>query len=145
MLMLISMENFMIDFPGSESQFRGALLEVLGQEKYDHFFDRFLHHFFTDADAKYLKSLGLNCLRLGFSHKHLDDDMNPRVLKEEGFRHLDRAIEICARNGIYTVIDMHTLPGCQNPDWHSDNHTSYAAFWDVKDQQDRAVPAPLLR
>ena len=34
---------------------------------------------------------------------------------------------------------MHTLPGGQNPDWHSDNPTNYAAFWDFKDHQDRTV------
>lgn len=31
------------------------------------------------------------------------------------------------------------MPGGQNPDWHSDNPTSYAAFWDYKDHQDRTV------
>ena len=47
--------------------------------------------------------------------------MNPRVFKESGFKHLDRVIEICAQHGIYTILDLHTAPGGQNPDWHSDN------------------------
>lgn len=34
---------------------------------------------------------------------------------------------------------MHTLPGGQNPDWHSDSGSSYAAFWDHKDHQDRTI------
>jgi hypothetical protein len=34
---------------------------------------------------------------------------------------------------------MHTVPGGQNPDWHSDNPTSYAAFWTHKDHQDRTI------
>lgn len=34
---------------------------------------------------------------------------------------------------------MHTVPGAQNPDWHSDNPSNYAAFWDHKDHQDRTV------
>lgn len=34
---------------------------------------------------------------------------------------------------------MHTVPGGQNPDWHSDNPTAYAAFWDYKDHQDRTI------
>ena len=32
--------------------------------------------------------------------------MNPRVIKEEGYKHLDRVIEICAKYKIYTVIDL---------------------------------------
>jgi hypothetical protein len=41
------------------------------------------------------------------------DDMNPRVLKHEGFKHLDRVIDICAKHGIYTILDLHSLPGGQ--------------------------------
>lgn len=113
--------------------------EVLGQENYEFFFDRWLHHFFTDSDAKLLRSLGLNLLRLPFNYRHLEDDLNPRVLKEAGFKHLDRVVNLCANYGIYTILDMHTVPGAQNQDWHSDNPTNYAAFWDYKDHQDRTV------
>ncbi len=34
------MENFITGFPGHEHEMRAALLEVLGREKYDFFFDR---------------------------------------------------------------------------------------------------------
>ena len=34
---------------------------------------------------------------------------------------------------------MHSVPGCQNGDWHSDNPTNHAFFWDHKDFQDRTV------
>ena len=27
------------------------------------------------------------------------------------------------------VPDLHTVPGGQNPDWHSDNGTGYTLFW----------------
>lgn len=65
--------------------------------------------------------------------------MNPRVLKTEGFKHLDRVIDICSKHGIYTILDLHTAPGGQNTDWHSDAGTHIANFWVHKDFQDRAV------
>ena len=65
--------------------------------------------------------------------------MNPRVLKPEGFKHLDRVIELCAAHGIYTILDLHTAPGGQNTDWHSDAGTHIANFWLHKDFQDRTV------
>lgn len=34
------MENFVTGFPGHEHEIRRALLDVLGQEKYDFFFDK---------------------------------------------------------------------------------------------------------
>jgi aryl-phospho-beta-D-glucosidase BglC (GH1 family) len=39
--------------------------------------------------------------------------MNPRVLKQDGFKHLDRVIGLCAQHGIYTILDLHTAPGGQ--------------------------------
>ncbi|EON95663.1 putative endoglucanase c protein [Phaeoacremonium minimum UCRPA7] len=133
------MENFMNGFPGREHQIRNALLKVLGKEKYEFFFDKFLEYFFTEKDAEFLASIGFNCVRLSFNYHHFEDDMNPFVIKEEGFKHLDRVIEICTKYKIYTILDLHAAPGGQNQDWHSDNPTGYAAFWDHKHFQDRVV------
>lgn len=131
----VSLGSFsFLGYPGRESQVRAALAKAIGTEKANFFFEKvyikkehaykslrmaitlqqLLEYFFTDADAKFFKSLGLNCLRLPFSYKHFEDDMNPRQLKQEGFAHLDRVIDICARHGIWTVLDLHAVPGWQN-------------------------------
>lgn len=47
--------------------------------------------------------------------------MNPGVFKQEGLKHLDRVVALCAKYEIYTVIDLHAAPGGQNIDWHSDS------------------------
>lgn len=74
------------------------MLRVLGTEKYEFFFDKWLENFFTDADAKFFASLGLNCLRIPFNYRHFEDDMAPRVIKSSGFKHLDRVIDlVCSR------------------------------------------------
>src|ERR1051325_2034964 len=65
--------------------------------------------------------------------------MHPFELREEGFRLLDRAIERSARHGLYSIIDLHALPGAQNQRWHSDNDTHRALFWTHRHFQDRAV------
>ena len=82
---------------------------------------------------------GLNLLRLPFNYRHFEDDMEPMVLRESGFKHLDRVIKICADHQIYTILDLHAAPGCQNQDWHSDNPTHVALFWQHKHFQDRTV------
>ncbi|KZS99999.1 glycoside hydrolase family 5 protein [Laetiporus sulphureus 93-53] len=135
----MTMENFISGFPGCEFQIRAALAEVIGQQKSEFFFDRFLEHFFAEADAAFFKSLGLNCIRIAINYRHFEDDMNPRVLKLEGFKHLDRVVAACAKHGIYTILDMHTAPGGQNGGWHSDHGAHTASFWIHKDFQDRLV------
>lgn len=89
-----SMENFITGYPGHESQHRAAMRKVLGTQKYEFFFDKWLENFFTDADAKFFASLGLNCLRIPFNYRHFEDDMAPRVIKPSGFKHLDRVIDL---------------------------------------------------
>lgn len=135
----MNMEGFITGHPSNEETLREALLDVLGPEKYAYFFDRFLTEFFTEADARYLRELGCTVLRLPVNYRHFERDDEPMVLREQGFKHLDRVIDLCAREGIYTVIDLHALPGAQNEDWHSDNATHRAFFWRHRHFQDRAV------
>jgi endoglucanase len=135
----MNMENFITGYPANEEAQREAVREVLGQEKYELFFDRFLEYFFTEGDAQFIRSLGLNLLRLPVNYRHLEDDAEPFVVKEEGFKHLDRVIELCARHEIYTIIDLHALPGYQNQHWHSDNPTHKAFLWRHRHFQDRTA------
>jgi beta-glucosidase/6-phospho-beta-glucosidase/beta-galactosidase len=101
-------------------QIREALELVLGKDKADYYWDRFETYFFGEEDAKFFASLGLNCMRLPFNYRHVMDDSNPDVFKKDGLKQLDRVIDLCAKHGIYSVIDLHALPGGQNPDWHCD-------------------------
>jgi hypothetical protein len=135
----MNMENFITGYPSNEAQQRAALREALGEDGYRRFFDRFLQVFFDDADAKFLASIGVNCVRLPFNYRHFEDDDRPGVIKPEGFRLLDHAVDACARHKIYTVLDLHALPGYQNQHWHSDNPTHWAMFWTHRQFQDRAV------
>ena len=135
----MNMENFIAGYPANEEAQREALRAVLGEERYEHFFDRFLKHFFTEDDAQFIRSLGLNLLRVPVNYRYLEDDMRPFEIKEEGFRHLDRVVQLCAQHEIYTIIDLHALPGYQNQHWHSDNPTHKALLWKHKHFQDRTV------
>lgn len=135
----MNMENFITGYPGTESQCRSAIRGAVGESSSQRFFDRLLTTFFDADDVAFIRSLGLNCLRLPLNYRHLENDADPFVVKEDGFKHLDRVIELCAQQGIYTVIDLHALPGFQNQDWHCDNPTHHAFFWDHPHFQERVV------
>lgn len=135
----LNMENFITGYAANESLMRHAVREVLGTERSERFFERLLTAFFGPEDARFLASVGINSVRIPLNYRHLEDDSRPFVIKEEGFRHLDRAIELCAAEGIYSVIDLHALPGYQNHHWHSDNPTHVASLWEHPHFQDRTV------
>ncbi len=135
----LNMENFITGYPTTEQAHRKAILDAVGPEKYERFFERFHSEFFSDADADFLRDIGMNLLRIPFNYRHFEDDMRPFQIKEDGFRHLDRAVSLCAERGIYTILDLHALPGCQNQAWHSDNPTHKALFWSHRHFQERVI------
>ena len=136
---MLHMENFIDGYPANEETMREGLLKVLGEKKYNLYFDTFLKSYFTEHDAAYIQSLGLNLVRIPINYHLFEDDMNPGVIKEGAFKYLDTVIALCAKHKIYTIIDLHALPGSQNQHWHSDNPTHVASFWIQKDFQDRAL------
>ncbi|HEX4817245.1 MAG TPA: cellulase family glycosylhydrolase [Nonomuraea sp.] len=135
----MNMENFITGYPANETSMRTAVRGVLGEERAELFFDRLLTSFFTERDAALLARLGMNCVRIPVNYRHWESDDRPFEIDQRGFRHLDRVIGLLGEHGIYSVIDLHALPGSQNQHWHSDNPTHVAAFWQHRHFQDRAV------
>ncbi|KAF9883653.1 hypothetical protein FE257_003087 [Aspergillus nanangensis] len=135
----LNMENFITGYAGHESEQKAAMLKVMGQEKFDYFWDRFYEYFWTDEDSKFFASCNLNCLRIPFNHRLFLDDRDYSKVNPNGFKLLDWIVDSCARHGIYTILDLHTVPGGQNQDWHSDNGTHQAQFWEYGVFQDCIV------
>jgi endoglucanase len=135
----MNMENFITGYPGTEQQLRAALRSTMGEEAYERFFTEFLRGFFAEADATHLASLGLNCVRIPVNYRHFEDDDRPFEIKESGFTELDRVIEVLAGHGLWSIIDLHALPGYQNHGWHCDNPTHLTSFWTHRHFQDRVI------
>ncbi|WP_108252760.1 glycoside hydrolase family 5 protein [Planctomonas deserti] len=135
----LNMENFITGYAGTETRMRARVRAVLGDDLYGYFFERLLTAFFGDRDAEFLGENGFTLVRIPVNYHHLERDDEPFSINSDGFRHLDRAVEACGRNGVYSILDLHALPGSQNQHWHSDNADGHAAFWDNRQYQDRVV------
>jgi endoglucanase len=135
----LNMENFITGYAANESLMRSTVRAVLGDDRADAFFDRLLSRFFAEEDAAFLGESGFNVVRIPVNYRHLESDAEPFAVIESGFAHLDRAIAQLGAHGVYSVIDLHALPGSQNHHWHSDNPTHRAAFWEHPHFQDRVV------
>ena len=135
----MNFEHFMIGIPSTEKRIRQTFAEVYGQENAAKFFDDFLNYFVTEDDFLFLKSLGVNVLRLALNYRHFEDDQAPGNYKEAGFKHLDRVLKLCQKHGIYAILDMHAAPGGQNANWHSDNDTGIPKFWEDASYRERLI------
>ena len=132
-----NLEHIINGHPGSESNLRRVMLATLGRRRADLFFDRLEAHWFTDDDARFLAEHGLNVVRLPVNYRHLERDDAPNQYLDAGFASLDRALDLCKRHGLYVILDLHSVQGWQNGDWHCDNSSRHALFWQHTAFQDR--------
>lgn len=130
-------ENWMNGYPGTDHELREIFAAELGTEKASFFCERWMDHFFTEADVIFLKQCGANALRIPFNYRHFEDDARPFRYIEKGFARLDQALGWCAKHGVYAVLDLHAVQGYQNHDWHCDNATNHAFLWQHPHFQDR--------
>lgn len=135
----LNMEHFMIGVPTPDNQIREAVKQKFGSENADQFFDSFIRNFVTEQDFAFLKECGVNVVRVPFNYRLFIDDQNPDVWKKEGDIYFDYLMDLCERYQIYLLPDLHTVPGGQNPDWHSDNNTGIPQFWHYKVFRDQIV------
>ncbi|MDI4649844.1 glycoside hydrolase family 5 protein [Cohnella hashimotonis] len=135
----MNLEHFMIGLPGTDTMIKKAFADVYGADRAATFFDRFLLEFVDERDFAFLKSLGVNSLRLPFNYKYFIDDQRPGVYKEEGFVYLDHVVDLCEQFGIYAILDLHSVPGGQNPDWHCDTSSGLPLFWEYGALRDTVI------
>ncbi|MBM7568747.1 glycoside hydrolase family 5 protein [Paenibacillus sacheonensis] len=135
----LNLENFIIGMPGHESGLRQAVERVLGPELGMFFFTSFMNHFISENDFRFIRSLGCNLVRIPFNYRHFEKDDEPFAYLSEGFAWLDKAIGWARDNGIYLILDLHAAQGGQNPNFHSDNISGTAGFWEHRSHRERAA------
>ncbi len=135
----MDIESFMLRIPGTEKRIRQAFTDAYGKENAERFFDDFLNYFIAEDDFILLKSLGINVLRLPFDYRHFENDQKPGKLIYEGFKHLDRVLDLCSKYGIYAILDLHSSPGGQNPDSHGGGDTGVSGFWEDAAARERII------
>ena len=135
----MNMEDFINGYPGTESGMKREFAKAMGAGKSELFFEKILDNFLNEDDIRFIGETGANCIRIPLSYKHFEDDMNPFVYKEEGFKRLDRILDACEQEGIYVILDMHALAGWQNCHWHSDNERGAVMLWKYRHFQERII------
>jgi len=119
-----------------------ALKELAGADEVNAFWRSFRDHYVTREDIHYLKSLGLNQLRVPFNFKLFLVEDHPEIMLEEGFRRLDDVIGWCEAEGLYVILDLHAAPGGQTGDNIDD---SWGYPWLFTDSAAQATTIDLWR
>lgn len=112
-------EGYMFKFTNINSPklINQAFVEMIGPDETKIFWEKYLDNYITQADIHYLKSTGMNTLRVPFSYRlFTNEDYLGQNNPDRGFELLDRLIGWCKAEGMYVILDMHSAPGGQTGD-----------------------------
>ena len=118
-------EGYMFKFSTANSPglINQAFTELIGPDDTKVFWKKYLDVYITQEDIHYLKSIGMNSIRVPFNYRlftkenYMGDNDSAR-----GFIMLDRVIKWCKAEGLYVLFDMHCAPGGQTGDNIDDSY-----------------------
>jgi endoglucanase len=118
-------EGYMFKFSNINSPrlISQTITELIGPDATKAFWKKYLDAYITLEDIHYLKSIGMNSIRVPFNYRlftpenYMGDNDSTR-----GIKYLDRVINWCRAEGLYVLLDMHSAPGGQTGDNIDDSY-----------------------
>lgn len=129
-------EGYMLHIPGygSPTSIRNKIVDLIGEEQANVFFEKYEQNYVTQADINQIAKWGFNSIRLPF-HYNKFYDLSTRTFLEEGFQIIDTLLKWCKQAGLYLILDMHCAPGGQNKYNISDSDGIEARLWTDRNNQ----------
>ncbi len=100
-----------------------AFREMVGPDFTNRFWKMFKDNYITRDDIRFIKSTGVNTIRIPFHYKlFTHEDYMGLSYDQDGFQRLDSLVEWCRESEIYLILDMHDAPGGQTGDNIDDSY-----------------------
>ncbi|WP_379091902.1 glycoside hydrolase family 5 protein [Pedobacter sp. UC225_65] len=107
--------------------------QLIGPSEAKLFWNKFLDNYITNADIKYLKSIGVNSVRVPFNYRlFTNEDYLGQNDASRGFELLDKVINWCKKEDLYVILDMHCAPAGQTGD-NIDDSYGYPFLFESED------------
>jgi endoglucanase len=116
-----------------------VITELIGPDDAKIFWQKYLNTYITHADIHYLKTIGVNSIRIPFNYRlFTNEDYLSGKGDARGFKLMDSAISWCKKEGIFVILDMHCAPGGQTGD-NIDDGYGYPFLFENKGSQKLVV------
>ena len=142
-------EPYMFEFTGAADslhEFKEKLVDFIGQENTDNFYNSWLENFITKADIDSLASYGYNSVRLPMHYNlfTLPIQQEPNVGEntwiETGFILVDNLLEWCEENNMYLILDLHAAPGGQGFGSDiNDYDPNLPSLWESEENKNKTI------
>jgi len=117
-------------------RFYDIIADLIGPDDARKFWEAYQQTFITKADIAYIKSRGLNSVRIPFDYRIMVDECFMGAAEPRGYKLLDKAIQWCREEGIYVILDMHAAPGGQ-AGWPTDDGYVYPWLFEDNGEESR--------
>jgi endoglucanase len=131
---------------GTHTEFKNRLIESIGVEKTDSFYNVWLDNHFTRADVDSMKAWGFNSVRPAMHYKWFTLPIEEEPVAGEntwldkGFQLMDSLVVWASDNEMYVIFDMHGAPGGQGANKEiSDYDPTKPSLWESQENKDKTV------
>jgi endoglucanase len=123
-------EGYMFTFSKARApwQIQQIIKELVGTEANNAFWQQWHSSFITREDIRYIRSTGLNMVRVPFDYRLFTPEDYPGTWTKLGFDLLDKVVEWSAKAGLYVLLDMHAAP-CGQTGANIDNSYGYPGLY----------------
>jgi endoglucanase len=134
-------EGYMFKFKNTSSPrlINQLFNELIGPAETKKFWKQYLQNYITAEDIHYLKSIGMNSIRLPFHYKlFTEEDYLGQNNANHGFQLFDKLIGWCKKENLAVILDMHCAPGGQTGD-NIDDSYGYPFLFDSEESQQLTI------
>jgi len=131
---------------GTQHEFRAKLIETIGEEKTDSFYNVWLANHFRRIDVDSMKAWGFNSVRVALHYKWFTLPIEEEPVTgentwlEKGFIMLDSLMDWCSDAEMYLIFDLHGAPGGQGENADiSDYDPSKPSLWESQENKDKTI------
>ena len=131
-------EGYMFQIPGSGSPttIREKIVNLVGEDSANEFYQKFENNYVQEADIKSISDWGFNSIRLPLHYKFFSPSIGQYI--DKGFTIVDSIVSWSKKYNLYVILDMHAAPGGQSPGEIADAD-GVAELWTKKENQDHLI------
>jgi hypothetical protein len=131
---------------GTQHSIKARISDLVGQEKCEEFYRRWLQNDLARPDVDLLAQWGFNCIRLPMHYNLFTLPIEQEPVKGQqtwlatGFALTDNLVAWCKANRIYLILDLHAAPGGQGKDANiSDYDPAKASLWESDSNRQKTI------
>ena len=142
-------EGYMLktaDFAGTQFKIKQEIVDLIGEEKTEEFYQKYLENGITKQDIDSLAKWGFNSVRLPMHYNlytlpiEKENVSSENTWLEKGFVMTDNLLKWCAENKMYLILDLHAAPGGQGKDANiSDYDETKPSLWESEANKKKMI------